>query len=284
MINKIPNIRVLDIEKVHDFIRDPSSLLKRKRLIIVRLSSPRIGKDKYIDIEIYDTSKHNDPVMSSYYFNGLKDSKNFGSYQDAYTKAYAWWNLYEHPIVKKINNEIHIRALKTKTKEHFGDILRSIDESAKSVKNERWVLMLVGKIKKSGTKYKLKLIEDLNLQEKEKLKSLKPSHIFTDWWRVKQFSNSHDCLAFYGLKHKVLNILEYYKEQGYNMIKIMELKPGTHEHFGDIVSFIDESVKPERWVLMILGKIKKSGTAYKLKKTKDLSLKEKEKLKNLKRF
>jgi len=141
------------------------------------------------------------------------------------------------------------RELKPETEKRFGNIFRNLDES---VKPEKWVLILTGAIKKSGTMYKLKRVEDLSSQEKEKLKSLEPFFGFSESWHVKVFSNRDDCLAFYGLKHRVLNILDYYKGQGYKMVEIKKLKKETKSRFGGLISNMDivAESKREEWVLI----------------------------------
>jgi hypothetical protein len=170
-----------------------------------------------------------------------------------------------------------------------------------SSQQEKWVLILklkfgdspkFGQVTKGG-KYVLKRAEELTPKEKELLDQLTPYAGLSEF--KKGYSDGEGNMFFFDALHKLKKIVEYY-QSFCNLKQVVPMKDKTKEHFGDIMekayAKTEGSSPKEEWVVML--KFTKVGSdyaepvpseiTYTMKKAKDLTPKEQEKIKTLKPF
>ena len=215
-------------------------------------------KDSFVDIKVVEFEHKKGEEKTSYSFKDVGDFKYMGSHDDAFRTGFKWYNSdYKH-IIKAIKKEKGIRRLKPKTQEHFGDILRGLNESKQE---DKYILLLKIYYPRGEetpyADYKHTRLQGLNKLDRAFLKALAPNSNAA--FRHGTYEDDKDMLirmgnhigqystiiAIIGPKDRVNEEFLHFKKYiyGTRMKEEEYIKPKTKEHFGSILKGLNEAKK-----------------------------------------
>lgn len=222
-------------------------------------------KDAFVDIKVVEFEHKKGEEKTSYSFKDVGDFKYMGSHDDAFRTGFKWYNSdYKH-IIKAIKKEKNIRKLKPKTQEHFGDILRGMNESKKDPFRDHVLIQRFNFDNNNyrNGEYEIKPVGDMTDEDRAHRKGMQRMHAYLHGYQEYDMGGYDEMQMIFGTKEELEQDVEETKK--YMMGHFNEripMKPKTRESFADIFNGLNESKKKEKeesWVLIIkFNRIKSS--------------------------
>ena len=209
-------------------------------------------RKQYAEIQVVEY-QDKDRGRDGFSFKDLVDSRYLGAHEDAYRTAFRWYNIHEKEIVDTIKKEKAIQSMRPKSREHFEDLIRNLDESSN---RDAYIFFLrVMKVRRgqsySSEKafYKYKKVSDMTQDEKRLFKMMQRYGAGQGSRDIKSYEllNYSDDNIKYHLafivpnEQKAKDLVKVYKGTFKQFEEELYMKPETKKHFGDIMNALNES-------------------------------------------
>ena len=212
-------------------------------------------KDSFVDIRVVEFEHKKGEEKTSYSFKDVGDFKYMGSHDDAFRTGFKWYNSdYKH-IIKAIKKEKGIRELKPKTQEHFGDILRGMNESKKDPFRDHVLIQRFNYDKNNyrNGDYEIKPVQDMTDEDRAHRKGMARMHAYLHGYQEYDMGGYDEMQMIFGTKEELEQDVEETKKYMMGHFKErIPMKPKTRESFADIFDKLNEKKEgKELWVLII---------------------------------